>query len=896
MRRKFTLFLIPIIVVIGLSIASFTFAQNIDVGVNEINAGFNGEGLSNTDPRIIIARVINIVLLFLGVIAVGLIIYAGFVWMTSAGNDEKVEEAKKILKNAIIGLVIILSSWGIATFILNRLLQATGSGSSIFTGNSGGSSLVGTGAIGACTIERVYPENGQNNIARNTAIIVSFKEALRLDSVCQNAAGISCACDDASCKYINPDNIRIFRTDLGDNCGTDTCPADNTNVSEAVIKASSDRKTFIIAPSALLGVPEGNTEYEVKLTSGLLKDNDDSIFKTCNTDYFRWNFEVSNNLDLTPPQVVRGGIFPLPDNEGDIMNQTEAAVAAQASIQVQACPNIYQPAVVTNVTPIAGGQSATALIDSNYHSSISAFSVLSLSDNTQAQLFNGQNLMGVANWNNNQVTFPGFFSLTVAAHEAGNSWAVAINPEVLADQLTVGGDIYSFANNSLGNNILLNIINNDCNYDDLASSIYYKLSGSSQILVNLSGPKVTLTAKVAGAGGNNIPLSTSNQAALALQAFNGGKDLVKINERRDRVDRPMNSVVQLNFNEAMNPLLLSGTADEVSDYIRIINSDNSVLAGGSCEQASDCQSYQCENSVCVGNHLSGKFMVSNAYKTVEFISNEECGQNACGETIYCLPANSHLMVELVSANLKTCNSSLDCVDFTPFSTCAPYLNYQTCQDSNGKNYPVADLSLLDGLVDAASNSLDGNRDIFADGPLSFYNENNSIDLSLKDKYKWSFYINDQIMLDPPAITYINPDNSSVGIDTNLPVQINFNTLMMNDSLRTGSTLIDNGQTVVEHRLLNIFSGVPTPMGYWVTAENKDIAPLDGEPDTTYAFINHNSMLSSASYKSQVGSGVKDIYQNCFKPSAGPACAANEVNPSCCYGTITNILGSDGNCQ
>jgi hypothetical protein len=883
----------PIIVIIGLSLASFALAQNIDVGINEVG---NAISLSSTDPRIIIARIINIVLLFLGVIAVGLIIYAGFIWMTSAGNDEKIEEAKKILKNAIIGLVIILSSWGIATFILNRLLQATGSNGSIWTGSSGNSSLVGTGAIGACTIERVYPENGQNNIARNTVIIVSFKETLRLDSVCQDAIGISCVCDDDSCKYINPDNIRIFRTDLGDNCGTDTCPVDNTNVSDAVIKASGDRKTFIISPLALLGVSEGNIEYEVKLTNGLLKDNNDSIFKTCNTDSFQWGFEVSNNLDLTPPQVVQGGIFPLPDNENDIINQLEVAVAAEASIQVQACPNIYQAATITGVTPITGGQSATAVIDGAYHASISAFSVLSLSNNTQAQLFNGQNLMGVADWNDNQVVFPEFFSLTAAAHEAGNSWSVTISPEVLADQLTVGGDIYSFADNSLGNNILLNIVNNNCNYDDLASSIYYKLSGNPEIELDLSGSKVILTAKVAGANGNNIPLGTSNQEALALQAFSGGTDLVKVNERRDRLDRPMNSVIQLNFNEAMNPVLLSGIADEISDYIRVINADNVVLAGNSCEQASDCQSYQCENNVCVGDHLSGKFMVSNAYRTVEFISDEECGQNACGETIYCLPANSHLVVELVSANLKTCNSSLDCVDFTPFSACAPYLTYKTCQDSSAKNYPVADLALLDGIVDAASNSLDGNRDIFADGPLTFYNENNSDNLSLKDKYKWSFYINDQIALDPPTITYINPDNDSIGIDTNMPVQINFNTLMMNDSLRTGSTLIDNGQTIVEHHLLNIFSSVPTPMGYWVTAENQDISPLDGEPDTTYAFINHNSMLSSASYKSQVGSGVKDIYQNCFKPSAGTTCAADDVNPSCCYGIATSVLGNDGNCQ
>lgn len=892
MRRKLLLFLMPLLVVIGLGLATLAWAQNIDVGVNEVG---NVISLSATDPRIIIARIINIILLFLGVIAVGLIIYAGFIWMTSAGNDEKVEEAKKILKNAVIGLVIILSSWGIATFILNRLIGATGGGS-IWNTNSNTPSLVGTGAIGACTIERVYPENNQSNVARNTSIIISFKESLRLDSVCQDSNANSCACDAVDCKYINPDAIRIFRKDLGDSCGLDSCPDDSTNVSQAIINASSDRRTFIISPESLLGVPEGNTDYQVKLTNALLKDNNDSIFKTCSSDVFQWGFEVSNNLDLTPPQVMRGGIFPLPDNEEDIIGQSQAAVAASASIQVQACPNIYQAASVLSVTPIVGGQSASATIDSNYHASLDSFTVVSLSDNSQAQLFSGQSLLSVGNWEDDTVNFEGFLSLDAIAHEAGNSWSIAVSPEVLADQITVGSEVYSFAANNTGNNILVNIVNNDCSINDVASSIYFKLSGNPDINVDISENRVALSAKIAGTGGNNIVLSGNNPEALALQPFSGGVDLVRINETRDRHDRPMNSVIQINFNEAMNPLFVAGTADEVNSYIRIINAESSTLAGSACTQDSDCRSYQCESNICVGDYLSGKFMVSNAYKTVEFISNEECGQNACGETIYCLPANSHLAVELVSSNLKTCESDLDCANFMPFSNCAPFSDYNTCQDTNNKNYPVADLAQLDGIIDAALNSLDGNRDVFADGPLAFYNENNSEDLSLKDKYKWSFYINDQIMLDPPYITYINPDNASLGIDTNMPVQINFNTLMMNDSLRTGTELIDNGQTIIEHHLLNIFSSVPTPMGYWVTAENRDVTPLDGEPDTTYAFIKHNSMSPSASYKSQVGSGVKDIYQNCFKPSVGPNCSADESNPSCCYGTATNMLGNDGNCQ
>jgi hypothetical protein len=110
-------------------------SAQIDVGVDEINNSIN---LGSTDPRTVAARVINVALLVLGIIAVGIIIWGGFVWMTSNGEEDKVSQAKKILKNGIIGLVIVLSAWGIASFILSRLISATGGG-----GGGGGTCTTG---------------------------------------------------------------------------------------------------------------------------------------------------------------------------------------------------------------------------------------------------------------------------------------------------------------------------------------------------------------------------------------------------------------------------------------------------------------------------------------------------------------------------------------------------------------------------------------------------------------------------------------------------------------------------------------------------------------------------------------------------------------------------------
>jgi len=66
---------------------------------------------------------INIALGFTGIIAVAFIIYGGFRYITSAGNEEVAESGKKTLTNAIIGLIIVIFSYTIVTVIINTLAR-----------------------------------------------------------------------------------------------------------------------------------------------------------------------------------------------------------------------------------------------------------------------------------------------------------------------------------------------------------------------------------------------------------------------------------------------------------------------------------------------------------------------------------------------------------------------------------------------------------------------------------------------------------------------------------------------------------------------------------------------------------------------------------------------------
>lgn len=77
-------------------------------------------------PAEIIAQVISYALSFLGVLFLSLLIYAGFLWMTAAGDQEKITKAKDILQSSVIGLIIIISSYTITYFVLQNLTKAAG--------------------------------------------------------------------------------------------------------------------------------------------------------------------------------------------------------------------------------------------------------------------------------------------------------------------------------------------------------------------------------------------------------------------------------------------------------------------------------------------------------------------------------------------------------------------------------------------------------------------------------------------------------------------------------------------------------------------------------------------------------------------------------------------------
>ncbi len=122
-RITTTLYLISLLTVLVLTGTPAALAQL---------GGFDDSGeiaeatkLPTADPETVTINVVQWALGFLGLIAVVMIIYGGFTWMTAAGNEERLALAKKVIKYAIGGLLVILLAWALTTFVFGRINSFT---------------------------------------------------------------------------------------------------------------------------------------------------------------------------------------------------------------------------------------------------------------------------------------------------------------------------------------------------------------------------------------------------------------------------------------------------------------------------------------------------------------------------------------------------------------------------------------------------------------------------------------------------------------------------------------------------------------------------------------------------------------------------------------------------
>jgi hypothetical protein len=277
----------------------------------------------------IIFRIIQYVLMFVGVIAVVIIIYGGFIWMTAGGNDEKVNKAKKILVNGLIGLIVIILSYAIVGFAIGRINQFTqppagqtcqpnqcvagcwrcdsqGSGTIYDVGcppcGGGGQNFV---------VRWTWPNDGQENIMLCSLLQAGFNDQLDEDSI--NSQTIKITVRDA---------LKIDGEACNDNtecksgkCLTGSCSgnvvAGQFTVVEDVFKFKADQDFA------------KDTWYRFLITTGVRSANGLNLNAQRNID-----FKTGNQEDQTPPIVEN--VYPENNEENVCLLEPIQSIFSEA--------------------------------------------------------------------------------------------------------------------------------------------------------------------------------------------------------------------------------------------------------------------------------------------------------------------------------------------------------------------------------------------------------------------------------------------------------------------------------------------------------------------------------------------------------------------------------------
>jgi hypothetical protein len=277
-------------------------------------------------------------------------------------------------------------------------------------------------------------------------------------------------------------------------------------------------------------------------------------------------------------------------------------------------------------------------------------------------------------------------------------------------------------------------------------------------------------------------------------------------------EHPRNTVVEINFSEAMMPLTTSGVYsidDEEDDRFDFISVDGSGF-------------------------VEGEYVLSNAYRTVTFVTNSLCGTNACGDEVFCLPGNENLDVNVLAATM-------------------------------GSNPPQA-LLPYDGVTDVSNNALDGN----GDGQGG-------------DNYSFAFSTGDLIDLSPPTLLSIGPDIEEENVVIDAPVELTFDEYLMTSTI---------SQEAIRF-VVNPFH----ELWYFTRSESVDVTVDGAERGVTKVSLPHGVFErapdgeDSYVYDILATSALKDSQQNCFLPTAGPnasggVCTPTADEPYCCNGILS----------
>lgn len=304
-------------------------------------------GLGTQDLRIIVAKIIRNLFGLLGIVAVVIILYGGFLWMTSQGEEDTINKAKRVIVNGVIGLTIILSAVAITQFIISRLMEATGAGGIYQPGGPGAGYIPKSGSLGQGIIESHFPDRGETGVPRNTRIVITFKEKMDLASFIR---GFDYADPASSTKHdLEDQNVMIFPTKVGQSGALKSV--------DVKVYYTPDHRTFVFRVP-LLGSPTEDVPYLVSLKGGQFGIHKieagvrKPAFEGAFASGYEWDFTTGTFIDNTPPKVASVVPFPYSVNPRNTLIQVNFDEAIDPTTVSGKLPGFKN--LVVNTGPLPG--------------------------------------------------------------------------------------------------------------------------------------------------------------------------------------------------------------------------------------------------------------------------------------------------------------------------------------------------------------------------------------------------------------------------------------------------------------------------------------------------------------------------------------------------------------
>ncbi len=294
-----------------------------------------------------------------------------------------------------------------------------------------------------------------------------------------------------------------------------------------------------------------------------------------------------------------------------------------------------------------------------------------------------------------------------------------------------------------------------------------------------------------------------------------------------------NSIIQINFNKPMDPSGVQGDFKDAQNSYAL-QTGNILLRSGASKIP------------------MGSFQITNGYQTLEFNTRQECGLNACGDKIYCLPV----------CDKSDASCTQDQYEIVLKAA-------QTFNTNSFESIPFS------GVMDAAGNALDGNKnnkvDVVPANALAFSEQQQP------DNFFWKFNLKNEIDNSAPYLERVSPGLDAENISANTPLTMLFSKRMRVDSLY---------QIAVQEK-----PAQATPLCFAPRA-------VFNNNNSTLVTMLHCPFVDTARhyYYSVVTSTVQDVHYNCFYPGKGPGGEGEVVQhlkqSSVCGANGENCCGTD----